>query len=448
MKFTNKKIAISSIRVDRKARMRKDLKKLSDEYLDMKSSIEARGLINPITVCKDPEGQAPYLLLAGETRLEIHKDLGHTDIACRIAPDNSEETCILIEADENFRRRNLTWQETAEATYRIHQLLSADPDWTAEQTAQHLNVSPSFISMNVRAGSQLADGNERVRSAQTLNQAMTAMDRQASSDLGAIALALENSGLEDEPEEVATPKSTTSETPHAPTQVKTKTPEKKELRQGNFLEWVETYEGPKYNVIHCDFPFGIGMDKSTQQPTHYQKYSDSPDVYFHLLEAFVANYHKFAARQSHIFFWFSYTHYRATVEALARIPNAFVLERPAIWAKTGNKGLVPDYRRRFRQTYETALLVSVGDAQLLHTVSDSYVGAVDSSRLHEARKPLPMLEHFFKAFVDSNTHLFDPTAGSGAALQAAHRLGAAKVRGLELSQSHVDRFRLEVKDAG
>jgi tRNA G10 N-methylase Trm11 len=47
-----------------------------------------------------------------------------------------------------------------------------------------------------------------------------------------------------------------------------------------------------------------------------------------------------------------------------------------------------------------------------------------------------MLRHFFQMFVDENTSLLDPTAGSGSALRAAESLGAKRVLGLEVDQEY------------
>jgi hypothetical protein len=32
----------------------------------------------------------------------------------------------------------------------------------------------------------------------------------------------------------------------------------------DFTEWAPTYTGPKFNFIHCDFPYGINTDKRQQ----------------------------------------------------------------------------------------------------------------------------------------------------------------------------------------
>ena len=30
---------------------------------------------------------------------------------------------------------------------------------------------------------------------------------------------------------------------------------------GDFLEWAPAYTGPRFNFLHCDFPYGIDTDK-------------------------------------------------------------------------------------------------------------------------------------------------------------------------------------------
>jgi len=67
--------------------------------------------------------------------------------------------------------------------------------------------------------------------------------------------------------------------------------------------------------------------------------------------------------------------------------------------------------------------------------------------IHMSAKPVPVLQHFFKMFVDGTTRMLDPTAGSGTALRAAESLGAKYVLGLEADKGFCEQANLAVRDA-
>ena len=81
----------------------------------LKQSIEDRGLIHPVTITL--EGK----LIAGRHRLEAHRQLGRTTIACR-AVDVSKLEAELIQIDENLARSELSALEHAEHVARRKQI--------------------------------------------------------------------------------------------------------------------------------------------------------------------------------------------------------------------------------------------------------------------------------------------------------------------------------------
>ncbi|MBP7735794.1 MAG: ParB N-terminal domain-containing protein [Spirochaetes bacterium] len=68
-------------------------------------SISKFGLLNPITVTEDFE------LVAGFRRLEACKAIGMKEIECSIMPSLSKFERLLVEADENLTRKDLTIAE-------------------------------------------------------------------------------------------------------------------------------------------------------------------------------------------------------------------------------------------------------------------------------------------------------------------------------------------------
>lgn len=98
--------------------------------------------------------------------------------------------------------------------------------------------------------------------------------------------------------------------------------------------------------------------------------------------------------------------------------------------KSNNVGILPDPTRGPRRIYETCFFGSRGDRQVVRPVSNAVFSPSQRDQ-HMSIKPEAMLQSFFRMFVDSNTSMLDPTAGSGGALCASEGLGAAYVIGLE-----------------
>jgi DNA modification methylase len=119
---------------------------------------------------------------------------------------------------------------------------------------------------------------------------------------------------------------------------------------------------------------------------------------------------------------------------------------PLIWVKSDNAGIAGDALRSPRHTYETALLASRGERQIVQIKADAYSAPTDK-RLHPSTKPEPMLRHFFTMLVDDHTSMLDPTCGSGASLRAAESLGASRTLGLEIDPAFAEPARRELKNA-
>jgi ParB family chromosome partitioning protein len=93
------KVRIENIIV--KKRIRDEIGDISD----LMESISRFGLLNPITVTDKME------LLAGFRRLEACKALGQEEIECTVVAAPTKIDRLLIEADENLTRKDLTVNE-------------------------------------------------------------------------------------------------------------------------------------------------------------------------------------------------------------------------------------------------------------------------------------------------------------------------------------------------
>ncbi|OYW77673.1 MAG: hypothetical protein B7Z37_03015 [Verrucomicrobia bacterium 12-59-8] len=406
-------VDITSIIVENRQRTEID----EDKLQALMSSIGSIGLINPIII------DSGNRLIAGERRLRACAKLGWDKILVRYNNTLDEKEKQLIELEENIKRVDLSWKDQVAALRNLHNLYCGlDPEWTLEKTSQVVSLDPGTVSTYLNIANELNSGNKIVAGAGKLSEAKTALSRARRKEKENVI----NTIFEDPKSEKASAPEVTDDRP---------------VICGDFIQWSKTPQKNKFDVIHCDFPYGVNMDKSGQVAGNLGLYEDSPDVYFALLEAFTKNYHNFAQPVSHIMFWFSMNFYSETREALSTIPGARVFPFPLIWYKDDGKGMMPDSMREGRRVYETAFHVSVGDRTIRKAVGNAFPHGLDATRDHQARKPPAMLQHFFQMYLEPGCRLLDPTCGSGAALVAGRALGA-EVLGIELDPEYVERIKL------
>lgn len=399
-----------AIIVERDERQRRELRNIDE----LAESIHRIGLINPITV--DQDGK----LIAGERRLTACKQLGWTAIPVQYVEELSEYELQCIEFEENVKREDLTWQEEVAAVERFHKLKSANEEgWSQANTAQALGLSQPEVSKKLVVAAQL--DNDVVAKADRFSAAHNIVSRNAErkkssvlKEIGQVAVDLV-AKVDGEPESQPEP-------PAIP------------LLHTSFHDWQESYDGPKFNLIHCDFPYGINVaDAPRLGATIKDHYEDSPDIYWSLLARLQRAMDNVVADSAHLIFWHSMKFHADTVQELTRMGwkcNPF----PLIWHKSDGSGIAPDPQRGPRQTYEAAIFATRGDRKLTEAgcVANSFAfpGRRDDA-IHVSEKPYPMLRHFLRMICDEYSTVLDPTCGSGNALKVAEDLGANTVLGLE-----------------
>ena len=477
----------ASIKIERDERQRREI-----DTADLEESIKRRGVLNPIIVDERADG---LFLVAGERRLTACLRLGLERIPCRYLRDMPVIERQIIELEENLKRKDLPWRDETSAIVKIHQLYIAEAaakgcEWFQQQTADALGMDHSWISVYLRVGREL--DNPRIATAPGLRPAyniLVRLDERKMSDAMSEILEATESVLAPqepgaEPGADSQESSTESQKSHVDTAasaslstscptstpiprttsvpVRAFIPAEESILQESFLSWAPSYSGPKFNLLHCDFPYGISVFDGKQgggsgQGTYTNEeqkalqetrlYDDSPEVYWDLCKCLCENLDRIMAHSAHLVFWLSFDHetYIRTRAFFAQNAPSLVFSRtPLVWLKSDNRGVLADPKRGPRHIYETALLASREDRFIVKAVSDAYAGPSDKT-FHTSTKPEPMLRHFFQMLVDNDTRLLDPTCGSGSALRAAESLGARHVLGLELSSEHCASARTALK---
>lgn len=471
-------VEISKITVPTEARQRQvgrdvETKRLKSE--DLEASIKRYGLLNPILVDEN------FVLRAGERRLTACRNLGMEKILVRKISSLTPAEEQIIELEENIKRLDLDWQDAVRGVARIHSLYrQIDPDWTMGETADVCALNLSTVSMYLKVHREMAES-ERVAKAGTVREAYNMIDRRDQRMAGeALQELMDGPDLAVEPPAGLSPADQAEAEalrelgqPLPPRLVERPRPtlvvsQPESILQASFLDWAPAYSGPKFNLVHCDFPYGIELFSGPQgrgaepgaarEPGEkmFRKgegfrvgYEDSATTYQALLRGLCANLDRIMSVSAHLMFWLS-ADFRIIHETIRMFnelaPSLKFTKFPLIWVKSDNAGIASDPKHGPRHVYEACLLASRGNRNIAKVKGDAYSAPTDK-KLHPSTKPEPMLRHFMEMLVDETTTMLDPTCGSGASLRAAESLGAKHTLGLEIDPQYIGPARLALKQA-
>lgn len=452
---------------------------------DLKQSIARIGIINAIVVSVADD---KYTLVAGERRLRAALELGLTQVPIRIFEGLSPSEREVIELEENIKRKELTWRDQVRAIGRLHEIYKArDENWKIDQTAEQVSLQRmqvgKILHVYAALGSDklnLADGIEHAynilqRFAERRAEAMVGdIISKGAAIFGNVAGSAAGSAAGAETAKAAegsvTPPPITNNcastvasstldasennsanviaqpTTAPPPQTSAYTPPADPIICADFHKWASTYNGPKFSLIHCDFPYGNyrGDDSKgalSQIGAGDEFYDNHEEIYWKLLDTLTSNLDRIMSYSAHMIFWFNMNFYIQTVTKL-RAAGLFVHDHPLIWHKTGGAGglgVVPGTAVTYpRRTYDTALLAVRGKRTLAKPGSNSYAAPTIGNKIHPSQKPEPMLRAFLSMVVDETSSVFDPTCGSAAALRVAEDLGARSILGLELDPNYAE----------
>lgn len=418
----------------------------------------AKRLIQPIVLRQTDEGPT---LVVGARRLLAMKQLKFDILVenehFRFLHDLSPEEAEIVELEENIKRVEMDWRDYVRAVAKIHKLYRAREGWTNIQIADELSIHEKYLYKLLLISRKI--DSPALKEATGISHAYRILqviaDRVASDIVGKISDAGKEVSIpasqpipllrEPSPEEI---EHAFTSLPDKPASIETtKTPELKPITtqpepepilNQSFQTWLETYTGPKFNLIHCDFPYGVDYQTYAASVTSTKEDYDT-SAYNDLLEVFCSSLDKFCSYQAHVVFWFSMEFYERTRIAL-ETAGLSVHRHPLIWFKSDNSGIIPGRDNQYtRRVYETAFLCSRGGRPLIKTLANLYAAPGVSNPIHPTQKSESMLRHFFTMLVDEATDVFDPTCGSGSALRVAESLKARRVLGLEVDSNHARR---------
>lgn len=415
-----KAVELFSIIINRDARQRRELKGIDE----LAESIRNRGLIHPPVITRD------YRLVSGECRVEACKILGWTHIPIQWVDEVDLHELRAIELEENIKRVNLEWEDECLAVREYHEnRRTIEPEWSQDDTQKALGFGDrSIVTDRLTVADAIVAGKIDPAKMTGISVALNILTRAADHARA-------------EQEELSRTSIAQMFGATAPPHID------ESILITDFVHWIKTYDGPRFNFIHCDFPFGIGAGKVQQGIATQVRgiYDDTPEIYRTLCGVLFDGLDRICSDSAHIVFWFSMANYTDTLRLLKT--RFEVNPFPLVWFKSDNAGVLPDPQRGPRRIYETAFFGHRGDRQIVRAVSNAYAAPTVRDGGHLSEKPEPMLRYFFGMIVDQFTSIFDPTCGSGSALRAAESLGAKRVLGLEMNEEFAKRARVRLSQA-
>lgn len=398
-------------------RQRKELN--SGAVAALRESIKVNTLMHPI-VLRDGN-----ILVAGENRIRAIEDahfLGETvRHGTQTIPPGyiptvdlgtlTELQSIEAELEENVRRTNLTWQEEAQATERLHSLRVRQAEakgylHTAVDTAEEIR--------GVRGGKQgqvISHQLLFVRNAESVPEAAKAKTVEEAVKIIKRAedkLRYAEIGAAIEKEE--------AEGRHT-------------LIHGDSLSVLcgEEHTG-KYDVILSDPPYGMGADNfgdsgSADRCQAGHMYSDSYENWLDLMGRFIPLTIQVTKPQSHLYLFCDFDRFAELRTALLAI-GWKVFRTPIILNKIGNSGRLPWPKHGPRRQYELVLFAQRGDKLVNHIGTDVIESPLVPERMgHPAEKSVPALSNLLARSANAGDKILDPFCGCGPIFEAVHKMG-------------------------
>lgn len=413
-----------------------------DHLMNLKESILARGLLHPVVVDLRPDGEA--VLVAGETRTEAIKLIFADEqfFMCDGKPvmpgelpiitlaDLSPADLMAAEFEENFIRKDLSWQDRARALAAIHEARKeVNPDQSVRATARELSEKGGIVGSSPEGKSRSVSHLERqIADAVVVTQHFhDASVRNARNPTEALSQVYRKEERAFQAELV---KRTTQLAGAAPTLI--------EVRHGSLLEVLPALDADQFDLLVADPPYGLGANTGgyRSRSSVHHNYEDTPENARLLMQCILTEGFRVTKSRANIFIFFVVNHWTWLSQVAAQA-GWVPFPRPIIWQKSHSEGMAPWGRQGFRYTFDMIFFATKGQRGLIHSPVDilDHPRVLKGEREHGAEKPGPLLEELINAATLPNDYILDPCCGSGSTLQAARKL-KRRAMGVEIDEDY------------
>jgi site-specific DNA-methyltransferase (adenine-specific) len=395
--------------------------------LDLAGSIAQNGLIHPVVIRRDEDGQ--MVLVAGERRLralEYCWEYGD-EVKCgdhifpeRIVPclymgDLDPVDAFEVELEENIRRTDLDWKEVAIARGQLMELRQrqAERDGTpaptianiVEEVSDAKEIQASYVE--VRQDLILARNldNPVVARASSRREAIKALKRDEELRHNqALGVAIG---------------ATFSSSMHT-------------LLQGDCLSVMSTLPSESFDIVLTDPPYGIGADDfgdSGGAAPSGHRYDDSYETWKALLNEVTSRIYLLAKPESHAYMFCDIDRFHE-LKRMMESAGWRVFRTPLIWHNpTAMRAPWPEHGPQ--RKYQLILYAVRGNKPVTRLYADVIQCPSDPNLGWAAQKPVALLSDLLRRSSRPGDSILDPFAGSGSIYPACHE-AKCRATGIEI----------------
>lgn len=383
----------------------------------MAESMKAHGQIHPVCV------NSKMKLLAGERRILAAQLLGWETVRAEMRSNDTVESGLEVELDENQMRKNFTWPEVARLEKAIFVMKAKkDPKWSLRKQEEFRDVSKSLVGMRL----ELAEALELLPELETFESQADAWKYYKKLEENVTVGQLRS-------------------------QVPAKTRDAPKWAHdhyivGNALECMPILEAESADFAEVDPPYGIELDRRKERnidDLHTDDYNEVDKQHFPTFMKVVINeVYRILKPNTFAVFWYG-MQWHCEMYAWLRQAKFAVNPMCAFWYK-GQVGQTAQPDVAFGSVYEPFYLARKGQpkfsrpgrANVFH-----YPSVSPSKKIHTTEKPLDLLSDIINTVLPDRTgaNILVPFLGSGVTLRAAYGLGHTGI-GFDLSPENKSRF--------
>lgn len=457
---TTHRIFLPTVSIIEGSRVRADYGNLEE----LADSISTNGLIHPIVV------DLTHRLIAGGRRFRAMRDiLKLTDIPVTFMEVMDEAQLALLEAEENVRRKNMTWQERVCSIRLVHnkQALSAalkSSKWTQSMTGAELGISQANVSYILQIADLLTAKDTEINKCDSVWDAIKllvkrledkAMALVAAQTITKPVMTTQDILAADTSDLFAAPNVTTLKGPvvslagrPAP-EMPTGTPATPEvivplsrmLILADSIAWMRAQPEASFDHIVSDPPYAIEMSNLQQGSGMMDMTSvaieHDVDQNIELLFQLCTAAYRIVRDKGFVVLWTDMDTWDHLSTCLR--DAGFAVQRwPLTWAKTTPcKNEAAQYN--FTKNTEIAIIARKGNATLITPQSSCYWQGGDAGEVqsfgHPFAKPIKLWQWVYNAISIRGQRVLDPFAGSGTSVVAALGLGLQPTA-IECNEQH------------
>lgn len=401
----------------------------SEAHQNLVDSIETHGLLHPIVVKRLSKGLE---LIAGERRLRAVADLLALNGALRhngeVVPAGfipytltSAVTTLdfqEIELEENIKRKDLTWQEQADAHSRLHQLRQAQ----AAEVGANQTVADTALELTGRR-----DGSYQDNLRKEIIIARHLDDRDVM-----------RAGSVDEAWKILKRKEESKKNLELAASVgATFTSSLHKAFNLDFKLWGETAELAQFDCILTDPPYGMNAqdfgDAAGRNNVITHEYNDTVENWRALMRHFCDLSFLVAKPQAHAYVFCDIERFDE-LKQMMKSAGWYVFRTPITVYKTDN-GRVPLPEHGPRRQTEWILYAIKGWKPVTHIFPDVIPSQGDDSLGHGAQKPVSVFQNLLQRSCRPGDKVLDCFAGTGTIFPAANVLRCVAT-GIEMSPEY------------